>query len=1186
MRYNEPAKEVRKRWGKTSESLGAARDARPDNDTGRAGHAQDWDEDVQDWTEDAQDQISALLGDDTDDAEDDALDLAAIRQALADKEAGMSVEETTDDVEDDLYLVIDEILAPDTQKPQTPHDETPRAEVSPAGDEDVPTPETEAPPASPASGMEPVFRDVVVAELLEQGAVTLPQALTAVRGQPDNPDTSLWRLLADLPDINRARVFEQAANLQGFETLALNDKIAPDFIQTIVDLLPEQAREHLVTFNLLPLKLKMDPEARQQRLLLVTHDPSHPQLQTALEGFGMPVDLCYAPEDDVAQSLEQVRALQEGADPHADDEAGMIDVDLTAPEEDAASEEPKAATEAEDTSEPVQTMTIWEDSDFLELQWEPFSDSEAADETPAAQEQSDEADQPELDWKPLAEWTDTLSDEAAPAETASDDEAAQPEEPAADEENADLSSFDLALDELTRLTQTDVLPTEDVAFDDTIAQELLDDFDGGESANGTTPPNGAASFDGLSLDLPDHSLVPDVSDWTQQDQPQSAPSDDPAPHAEGTPEPKAAPEPPIPAGPVSPPEPQVEPSSELDATSELESDLEEENEVVEELLGVDLDKIRAKDRVVAMLLRKGIVGAREIKRAQKKQQDEQLKEPLWRVMTLLDGVKRTAIFAEAASVYAFKTAEMGEGKPDPEFARSVMETFEEETRDTLLQLRVVPLEVDLDQQTGAIKVVFITHDPARPEVHRIMQKLRLERFELRYAAENVVTALILEAFPRKNEFLERLDEHDALDIGINYEEKNDLIDEDMLEAEINRSKLINLFEATLVEAVRQDASDVHIWPNARKQVEIHFRIDGRLRRWHVEDKVHPEAFIAVVKDNSMNVDRFERDAAQDGFIQRWIDEALIRFRVSILPIANAAQEVRSESIVIRVLDDRKVVKDLSKLGLNDRALERFRKAINQPHGMVILTGPTGSGKTTTLYASIHEVINPEVNVLTVEDPVEYILPGVRQIKLNNKLGLDGALRSILRHDPDVVMVGEMRDRATAELAIKLANTGHLTFSTLHTNDAASAVTRLYKMGIEPFLIAYAINLVVAQRLIRRLCPTCKKIDEDPDHVLMRKLGFTKEEIANTEIYTLGHDDNCPTCKGVGFKGRRAVSEAMYFSREIRHLIADSEGMLGEGDIKDLAVEQGMMTLSDSARHVVVEGDTSILEMMRVVSTED
>ena len=1180
MRYNEPAKEVRKRWGKgkTTDPHGAARDARPDKSTGRAGEAQDWDGGVPDWNEDAQDQISALLGDDADD-DDDTLDLAAIRRALADKEAVSNADESTDD--DDLYLVIDEILSPDTQKLQTSHDET---LPSPApADQADPVPEAGPPATSPASVMEPVFKDAVVAELLEQGAVSLPQALTAVRGQTENPDTALWRLLADLPEVNRARIFEQAANLLGFETLAIDDKIAPDFIQAVVELLPEQAREHLVAYNLLPLKLKMDPEARQQRLLLVTHDPSHPQLQALLDSFGMPVDLCYASEDDVAQSLEQMQALQEGA--NAADQAAVIDVDLTASEDAAAPTEPEPAAKPEDEPTPAETITITEDFDFLEVQWEPFAGNgpDAETSAPAAQDQPGEAETLELDWKPLAEWTEAPSDEAAAAEPDldPDDVADQPAPLSAETASSlDSDAFEFTLDELNRLGQTDVPPTEEIALDDTIARELLDTFESGESVNGDTPNNGAASFDGVSLDLPDHTLIPDVADWTQHDQPESLPDEDPDPQAEEIPEPKAAPDPRIPAEPVSPPEPQAE------TTPEPEETLAVGDEEVEELLGIDLNKIKAKDRVVAMLLRKGIVGAREIKRAQTKQQEEQLKEPLWRVMTLLDGVKRTAIFAEAAGVYAFKTAEMGEGKPDPEFARSVMETFEEGLRDSLLQLRVVPLEVDLDQQTGAIKVVFITHDPARPEVHRMMQKLRLERFELRYAAENVVTALILEAFPRKNEFLERLDEHDALDMGISYEEKNDLIDEDMLEAEINRSKLINLFEATLVEAVRQDASDVHIWPNARKQVEIHFRIDGRLRRWHVEDKVHPEAFIAVVKDNSMNVDRFERDAAQDGFIQRWIDEALIRFRVSILPIANAAQEVRSESIVIRVLDDRKVVKDLSKLGLNELALERFRKAISQPHGMVILTGPTGSGKTTTLYASIHEVINPEVNVLTVEDPVEYILPGVRQIKLNNKLGLDGALRSILRHDPDVVMVGEMRDKPTAELAIKLANTGHLTFSTLHTNDAASAVTRLYKMGIEPFLIAYAINLVVAQRLIRRLCPTCKKVDQDPDHVLMRKLGFSKEEIASTEVYTQGHDENCPTCKGVGFKGRRAVSEAMYFSREIRHLIADSEGMLDEGTIKDMAVGQGMMTLSDSARHVVMEGDSSILEMMRVVSTED
>jgi len=408
-----------------------------------------------------------------------------------------------------------------------------------------------------------------------------------------------------------------------------------------------------------------------------------------------------------------------------------------------------------------------------------------------------------------------------------------------------------------------------------------------------------------------------------------------------------------------------------------------------------------------------------------------------------------------------------------------------------------------------------------------------------------------------------------------------MIDEEALEAEMSRSNLINLFEASLIEAVRLGASDIHFFPNPQRQVEIHFRRDGRLKNWHTEDSVHPEAFLAVVKDNATGVDRFERDKAQDGFIQRIIDDALIRFRVSILPIASANAQIRAESIVIRILDDRKVLTDLSALGMLDVAKERFDLAIRQPHGMVILTGPTGSGKSTTLVASLYQVITPEVNVLTVEDPVEYIIKGVRQIKLSHKLDLDSALRSILRHDPDIVMVGEMRDQHTAELAIKLANTGHLTFSTLHTNDAPAAISRLYKMGIEPFLIAYAINLVVAQRLIRTVCQDCRQVDENPDHVLMKSLGWSDSELENTTVYKSDRGSGCTTCSSVGYKGRRALCETLYFSDKIRHMIAASEDMVNEDAIRDVAVEEGMLSLQDSARVLVSMGETTLEEMLRV-----
>ncbi len=594
--------------------------------------------------------------------------------------------------------------------------------------------------------------------------------------------------------------------------------------------------------------------------------------------------------------------------------------------------------------------------------------------------------------------------------------------------------------------------------------------------------------------------------------------------------------------------------------------------------------VETRDRVVQQLARKGLVSADLVATAQQRQASDAPREALWRVLAGTAGVNREAVFAEAARVYAFPNAHVGDGQPEADFVRSVFSALPDDRRERLLSLGVVPLECDLDAASGALRVVFATHDPARPEVHRLLTGLRLDRFEVHYASEAAVRAALDGAYPRRNEFLDRLQEGGgvAIDFGASFEQKNrGLIDEDALEAEIGRSTLINLFEATLLEAVRSGASDIHIYPNARRQIEIHFRVDGRLGRWHVEDKVHPEALLAVVKDNATGIDRFERDRAQDGFIQRTIDDALIRFRVSVLPIANANGELRSESIVIRILDDRKVVTDLRKLGLNDVALERFGHAIRQPHGMVILTGPTGSGKSTTLVASLAQVVSPEINVLTVEDPVEYIIPGVRQIKLSHKLGLEDALRAILRHDPDVVMVGEMRDRPTAELAIKLANTGHLTFSTLHTNDAPSAVSRLFKMGIEPFLLAYAINLIVAQRLVRLLCPACKRADADPDPLLLERLGIA----SGATLFTAATDRTCRTCKGTGYKGRKAINECLLVSRAIRHLIVSSEDLVDEAAIRALAIAEGMLTLQDSARLLVESGETSIDEMVSATASD-
>jgi type IV pilus assembly protein PilB len=448
-------------------------------------------------------------------------------------------------------------------------------------------------------------------------------------------------------------------------------------------------------------------------------------------------------------------------------------------------------------------------------------------------------------------------------------------------------------------------------------------------------------------------------------------------------------------------------------------------------------------------------------------------------------------------------------------------------------------------------------------------------YELTYCRLETVEKIISTVYEQKNEFLKMLDDIDLEQPDMEIE---DDLDEEELDKEINQSMLNSLVEGMLVEAVRMGASDVHIIPGKKNITEILFRLDGRLRTWHTQPNVKPEAISAVVKDKSINVDRFERDSTQDGYIQRRIDNTNIRFRVSIMPMVGEEFQRKLESIVIRVLDDRKVITDLNKLGLQEKAHEDFTKAIHKPSGIVIITGPTGSGKSTTLVAALHTVMNPEFNVLTIEEHVEYLIRGARQLKISENMTFDMAMRGILRHDPDIVLVGEIRDLKTAEIAIKLANTGHLTFSTLHTNDAPSAVARLFKMGVEPFLIANAINLVMAQRLVRRLCKHCKRpMREHASKEPLRRLGFSDEEIEKTTIYEPVGCDKCTN----GYSGRVAIFEALYFDDVLRRMIFDAGDEIDEGAIRQHAIKNGMLTLRASGRLRIKNGLTSVEEVMAI-----
>ncbi|MGH1361914.1 MAG: GspE/PulE family protein [Calditrichia bacterium] len=537
------------------------------------------------------------------------------------------------------------------------------------------------------------------------------------------------------------------------------------------------------------------------------------------------------------------------------------------------------------------------------------------------------------------------------------------------------------------------------------------------------------------------------------------------------------------------------------------------------------------------------------------------------------------VFKEVAQLYGFKhftfTEEMLT-EDRIEFIRKVLEPLPESTRELMVQEQILVVQ---HAGTTPLKHIFVATDPTNKQIPNVARAVGAKRYEICYISPDSFVELLDKVMPRENEFLKMMEDGN-FEIDVEGEDEGDA-DEQAIEAEINKSILVNLVEGMLIEAVRQKASDIHVIPKDATTTEIHFRIDGRLRLWHSQSGVRPESLSAVVKDRSRNVDRFEREMSQDGFIQRTIDGHTIRYRVSVVPIVGKVYKYKLESIVIRILDDRNVITDLDALGFHGSARDFFVKAISQPQGMVIVTGPTGSGKSTTLIAALSYIVTSEINVLTVEDPVEYVIPGVRQLKISGKNNFDQALRAILRHDPDVVMVGEMRDKKTAETAIKLSNTGHLTFSTLHTNDAPSAVSRLFKMGVETFLIAYAINIIIAQRLLRRLCKNCKRKMGSFDHSIALRLGFTEDEINNTTFYEPVGCDQCHN----GYRGRAAIHEALYFSKEIRQMIFESGKEINEVAIKNLAIKQGMLTLRASARERVKEGSTSFEEVAKTTNDD-
>ena len=378
---------------------------------------------------------------------------------------------------------------------------------------------------------------------------------------------------------------------------------------------------------------------------------------------------------------------------------------------------------------------------------------------------------------------------------------------------------------------------------------------------------------------------------------------------------------------------------------------------------------------------------------------------------------------------------------------------------------------------------------------------------------------------------------------------------------------MKLVRSIVADAVERGASDIHFDPEA-KSMRVRFRVDGVVSDTTTVPRGMTAGLVSRVKIMA-DLDIAEKRMPQDGRVGLNVEGRHIDIRVATLPT------VRGESIVMRVLDKGGMSFDLDRLGMAELDVARLRQAISQTHGSLLATGPTGSGKTTTLYAALTELNTPEKTLLTIEDPVEYELDGVKQVQVNNKTGLTFAtgLRSMMRADPDVMMVGEIRDRETAQIAIESALTGHYVLSTLHTNDAPMSVARLIEMGIEPFLVASGISCVVAQRLARTLCD-CKEEEEIGVEALQRN-GFTRE----TEPLKAFKPVGCVRCARSGYRGRVGVYEVMQVSDEMRELIVEKRPAEA---IAEIAVAQGMRRLRDDGLDKVRQGSTSMAEALRIL----
>ena len=554
---------------------------------------------------------------------------------------------------------------------------------------------------------------------------------------------------------------------------------------------------------------------------------------------------------------------------------------------------------------------------------------------------------------------------------------------------------------------------------------------------------------------------------------------------------------------------------------------------------------QAGKRLGELLVRAGVVSDSQLNDAM--QVHRAVGHPLGRILVELGYASQSDVLAVVAKQMGLPYIDFGVRRPEPDAVAAV-------PKELALRYALMPVELD-----GQGRLVVAMADPQNVVA---LDDLRIA------TGYDVVAAIstkddIAVAIEEFYKVAEHVGEEFGADADI------DQFDLESMQEVTEEAPVVKLVNYVMSRAVSDRASDIHIEPQER-DVRVRFRIDGVLQEIMRSPKSSQQAMLSRFKIMA-DLDIAEMRKPQDGHCALVVNGHKFDFRVSTLPT------VYGERIVLRILRKDSILMRLEDLGFLPSALGRFQAAFTKPYGAILVTGPTGSGKSTTLYAAINVLNDPSRHILTAEDPVEYRLPGVNQLQTNAKAGLTfaKALKSFLRCSPDVILVGEIRDHETATTAIESALTGHLVLSTLHTNDAPSAISRLAEMGVEPFLISSAVDCVLAQRLARRLCPDCRVAFRPSPEALM-EAGFPADDVPE-EIYRAG---GCKKCGGTGYRGRLGIHEVMLMSEEIRRQTVN--GATAE-EIKNMAVAEGMHTLRQDGLEKVRAGTTSIEEIMRVIA---